>query len=56
MNKVYFPAGVKSVWIIVPVLQLVMVRTAEGKTQTFTHGVISDPVTKIDIPFTTIFR
>jgi Uma2 family endonuclease len=56
MNKVYFPAGVKSVWIIVPVLQLVIIRTTGGKSQTYTDGLIFDPITNIEIPFTKIFR
>lgn len=56
MNKVYFPAGVKSVWIIVPVLQLVIIRTIEGGNQTFTGGIIKDSVTDIEVSFSSIFR
>ncbi len=56
MNAVYFPAGVKSVWIILPVLQLVMIRTHDGKKFTFTDGLIKDPVTSIEILFSDIFR
>ena len=40
MNRIYFPAGVKSVWIIVPSLQLVTIRTSEGKKITYTDGII----------------
>ncbi len=56
MNKLYFPAGVQSVWIVVPSLQFIMIRTANGQKVTFTDGIINDPVTAIEIPFKAIFR
>jgi Uma2 family endonuclease len=56
MNMIYFPSGVKSVWIIVPVLQLVTIRTFDGKKLVFTEGVIKDPVTSIEILFSKIFK
>jgi Uma2 family endonuclease len=56
VNTIYFPAGVKSIWIIVPLLQTVFIRTPDGGKWTFTDGIIKDPVTEIDIPFSKIFR
>lgn len=56
VNTVYFPAGVQSVWIIVPLLQTVFIRTPDGGKWTFTEGVIKDPVTGIEMPFSKIFR
>lgn len=56
MNAVYFPAGVQSVWIVVPALRIIQVRTPNGESLTFTDGVISDPVTQIEAPFNQIFR
>lgn len=56
MYKIYFPSGVKSVWIIVPSLQLVNIRTPDGKKFTFFEGIIKDPVTSIEIEFSKIFR
>ncbi len=56
MNAIYFPAGVKSVWLIVPVLRLVQIRTATGVMLTFTDGIIKDPVFPIEVPFRAIFR
>lgn len=56
MNMVYFPAGVKSVWLIVPVLQLVIIRTHDGKKYTFVDGIIKDPITSIEILFSKIFK
>ncbi len=56
MNLIYFPSGVQSVWIIVPVLQLVTIRTNEGKKFVFTDGIIKDPVTGVEILFAQIFK
>ena len=56
MNAIYFPAGVKSVWLIVPVLRLVQIRTPGGGIWTFTDGTIKDPVLPIEVPFRAIFR
>ena len=56
INNVYFPAGVQSVWIVVPLLQTVTIRTPDGKKVTFSEGIIKDPVTNIEMPFEQIFR
>lgn len=55
-NNIYFPAGVKSVWIVVPLLQTVTIRTPDGKKVTFSEGIMKDPVIGIEIPFDQIFR
>lgn len=56
MNTIYFPSGVQSVWIVMPLVQTVLIRTPDGKQRTFTEGIIEDPVTHIQIPFKQIFR
>ena len=56
MNAIYFPAGVGSVWLVVPALRLVQIRTVAGISQTYTSGVIKDPVTPVEIQFSSIFR
>jgi len=56
MNAVYFPAGVQSVWIIVPPLQMVQVRTPNGGKTTYTDGIVKDPATGFELPFNKIFR
>jgi Uma2 family endonuclease len=56
INNIYFPGGVKSVWIIVPLLQTITIRTPDGKKMTFSEGIIKDPVTNIEMPFEQIFR
>lgn len=56
MNTVYFPAGVQSVWIVIPPLRLVFIQTPDGRKVTFTNGLIRDPVTNLEVPFNAIFR
>jgi Uma2 family endonuclease len=56
INNIYFPAGVQSVWIVVPLLQTVTIRTPDGKKITFSEGIIKDPATQIEMPFEQIFR
>ncbi len=56
MNSIYFPAGVQSVWIVIPPLRLVFIQTPDGRKVTFTNGVIQDPVTNLEVPFNAIFR
>ena len=56
MNAVYFPAGVQSVWIIIPPLRLVFIQTPNGQKTTYTQGVIQDPITNIEVPFDILFR
>ncbi len=56
MNEVYFPAGIQSVWIIIPPLRLVFIQTPSGQKLTYTDGIVRDPVTAIELPFNAIFR
>ena len=56
MNDVYFPAGVQSVWIIIPPLRLVFMQTPDGRKTTCTQGTIHDPVTDMKVPFNVLFR
>lgn len=55
MNDVYFPAGIQSVWIIIPPLRLVFIQTPDGQKLTYTSGIIRDPVTAIVVPFEALF-
>lgn len=56
MNEVYFPAGVQSVWIVIPPLRLVFIQTPDGQKITFTQGTIRDPAIRIEVPIDAIFR
>lgn len=55
--KQYFPAGVKVVWIIIPVLRLVQVLLPNGDSQNLSsHEIMKDTITGIEIDLKTIFR
>ena len=56
VTKIYFPAGVETVWIVVPGLQLIQVMTSDGKRLTSTEGVLIDPITNIELDTSYIFR
>jgi Uma2 family endonuclease len=56
INNIYFPAGVQSVWIVVPLLQTLTIRTPNSQKITFSNGIVKDPVINIEIPLDYIFR
>lgn len=56
INNIYFPAGVKSVWVVIPLLQTVTIVVPNMPKTTFSDGIIKDPITSIEIPLNTIFR
>ena len=56
INEIYFPGGVKSVWIVLPLLQSVTVILPNLPKTTFSEGLIIDPVTGIELPLNAIFR
>jgi len=55
--KQYFPAGVKVVWMIIPVFRLIQIVLPNGDSKSLaSHEIIKDPVTGIEIDLKTIFR
>ena len=56
MNDVYFPAGVQSVWIIIPPLRLVFIQTPNGQKYTYTAGLVRDPILNIEFSLSSLFR
>jgi Uma2 family endonuclease len=53
--EVYFPAGVKSCWLVIPPAQTVTVYTAPGQGHIFHAGNVVDTVLKIEIPIEEVF-
>ena len=53
--KIYFAAGVKSAWIVIPTLQSVYILTPDKKLRTFTSGIIKDEVMGIELDMEAIF-
>ncbi len=54
--KQYFPAGVQSVWLIIPVLQIVHILLPDKTKQVFISGLLTDPATGIEIDINYLFR
>jgi len=58
-NKIldnYFPAGVKSAWLIIPTARTVSVYTSDEKFVTYASGKISDSVTGITLHIDEVFE
>ena len=58
LNKfeIYFRAGVKSCWLISPIMTAINIYTNMEQAQTFQVGDIVEPVLNIRIPITAIFE
>ncbi|MCY7356521.1 MAG: Uma2 family endonuclease [Rudanella sp.] len=54
--KVYFPAGVKTVWIIAPMLHIVQVILPNGTQLTWPNGVMKDPVLGFEVDVDVLLR
>jgi len=54
--EIYFRAGIKSCWLISPVMTAINVYTEMEQAQTFHTGEVIDPVLNIRIPITAIFE
>jgi Uma2 family endonuclease len=52
----YFPAGVKTVRLVVPTVQTVSILLPERKQIVFSQGIITDPVTNIQLNLSDIFE
>jgi Uma2 family endonuclease len=56
MRDLYFPAGVKSAWLIIPPLKTVHIFYPDSPTETFTTGLIADKATGLELCLEEIFR
>ena len=54
--EIYFHAGIKSCWLISPVMTAINVYTDMEQAQTFQTGDMVDPVLNIRLPMTVIFE
>ncbi len=53
---IYFPAGVRSAWIVVPELKVIQVLTPDSEPQVFHKNTLHDPITGIEIPLEQVFE
>lgn len=54
--KQYFPAGVQVVWIIIPTLRIVQTLLPDGFMQTWTNGILPDPITGMEVDLGYLFK
>ncbi len=54
--KIYFPAGVKAVWLIVPMLHLAQILLPNGTQLTFTNGLLNDPILGLEVDIDRLLR
>ncbi|GAA4394685.1 hypothetical protein GCM10023187_00780 [Nibrella viscosa] len=54
--KQCFPAGVQTVWLIIPVLQVIHILLPDGSKRIFSEGLLIDPVTSIELNLAYIFK
>lgn len=56
INQRHFPAGVQSVWVVLPAVQLVSIFLPDRQRINFSEGIITDPVTGIQLELTAVFE
>ncbi len=52
----YFPAGVSVVWLIIPTTRIVQALLPNGSIQTWSQGIMKDPITQMEIDLGYLFR
>ena len=55
IHHVYFPAGLKSAWVVLPSAQSVMIFTSNAKPQTFNSGIMHDAASGFEVDLDKIF-
>ena len=53
--KKHFPAGVKSVWLVIPALEIITVLLPDRNRINVTEGVLTDPVTGLQLNLNDVF-
>jgi len=54
--NIYFPAGVRSVWLVVPMLHVCQILLPGGTQLTWTNGIMKDPHTQMEIDVDHLLR
>lgn len=53
---IYFGAGVKSYWVVIPPFKTIHILTPDRQTFTFVSGLLKDPATGIEMSVDEIFK
>ena len=56
INKLYFPAGVQSAWLVVPFVKTVHLFLADGSINTVTSGTLHDPACNVSLEMSAVFK
>ena len=54
--KLYFPAGVQTVWLVVPMLHICQILLPDGTQLTWPNGTMKDPVTQMELNIDHLLR
>jgi Uma2 family endonuclease len=55
INNIYFPAGMKSVWVVLPKVESVMLFRPNQKTEMYSQGILHDTASGFDLDIDKIF-
>ena len=55
INNIYFPAGMKSVWVVLPKVESVMLFRPNQKTETYNQGILKDTASGFELNIDKIF-
>ena len=56
IEDIYFPAGMTSVWVILPLIQSIMIFKPNEKTKMFNEGVLHDNTSHFDLDLDKVFN
>lgn len=56
IRHLYFPSGVQSAWLVVPALRSIFLYLPGQPALAIASGILSDPVTRIELALDAIFR
>lgn len=54
--KQYFPGGVQVVWLVIPTTRIVQIMLPDASIQTWSSGVVKDPITGMELDLGYLFR
>jgi len=56
ISRLYFPAGVKSAWLVVPFVKTIHLFLADGSISTVTGSILHDPACNVSLEMSAVFR
>ena len=56
IHTIYFPAGMASVWVVLPPVESIMVFKPNQKTKTFNEGILKDAASGFEVDIDKVFK